>query len=159
MSAEDLAKEAAERVREIVAEAERRAEQILRDAETDAAEIRQRADREAREKFENVRNAIADLAAETPEPPVPGPDPTPPTPDPVPPTPAPEPGPPGAPEPGPQLGGGNSSGGGDAAPRLVAMKLAVDGKGPEEIAYELDTKFGVEDRAALIDEVLARAGK
>jgi hypothetical protein len=162
VSAEDLAKQAAERVREVVAEAERRAEEIVRAAEEEAARIKERAEaeaRETREKLERARQALSELTAETPEPPVPGPDPTPPGPDPQPPAPTPDPGPPGPPEPGPQISAGNSSGGGDAAARLVAMKLAVDGKGRDEIQKELEERFGSADRSSLIDDVLARAGK
>ena len=39
------------------------------------------------------------------------------------------------------------------------MKLALDGKGRDEIAAELDSKFGAADRGALLDDVLARAGR
>jgi hypothetical protein len=39
------------------------------------------------------------------------------------------------------------------------MKLAVDGKSRDEIETELAEKFGDADRAALLDDVLARAGK
>ena len=161
MSAEELAQQAAERVREIVAEAERRAEEIVRGAETEAAQIKQRAEdeaRETREKLERARQALSELTAETPEPPAPGPAPTPPGPDPMPPTPSPDPGPPGPPDPGPQISA-NNSGGGDTAARLVAMKLAVDGKGREEIDAELSERFGPADRSELLDDVLARAGK
>ena len=41
----------------------------------------------------------------------------------------------------------------------MAMKLALDGKGREEIAAELEAKFGAADRSALLDDVFARAGK
>lgn len=141
MSAEELAKQAADRVHEIVAEAERRAAEIVREAEAEAQQIRERA------------------RAETPQPPAPTPDPTPspgpPAPDPQPPTPTPSPEPPA---PGPQMGSQNGAGG-DAAARLTAMKLAIDGKDREEIAAELEARFGAGDRAALLDDVLARAGK
>jgi hypothetical protein len=53
----------------------------------------------------------------------------------------------------------NNSGGNDAAARLVAMKLAVDGRSRDEIESELAEKFGDADRSALLDDVLARAGK
>jgi cell division septum initiation protein DivIVA len=158
VSAEDLAKQAADRVREVVGEAERRAEQIVRDAEDEAGRIKSRAESEAQELVERARRALSELASETPEPPVPGPDPTPPGPDPAPPTPTPEPGPPGPPDPGPQMASGNS-GGNDSAARLVALKLAMDGKGRDEIVAELNGKFGDADRAELLDDVLARAGK
>ena len=39
------------------------------------------------------------------------------------------------------------------------MKLAVDGKGRDDIAAELDAKFGSADRGGLLDDVLARAGR
>ncbi|MGZ5337713.1 MAG: hypothetical protein ACXWEF_06345 [Solirubrobacterales bacterium] len=72
---------------------------------------------------------------------------TPPVPEPTPPT-EPEPTPP------PEAADGDSG-----AARLVAMKLAVDGTSREEIASQLDAKFGSADRAAVLDEVLARAGR
>jgi hypothetical protein len=53
----------------------------------------------------------------------------------------------------------NSNGGDDSAARLVAMKMALDGKGREEITSELDSRFGASDRSALLDDVLARAGR
>jgi hypothetical protein len=39
------------------------------------------------------------------------------------------------------------------------MKLAVDGKGRDEIEAELTAKFGPGDRSTLLDDVLARAGR
>jgi hypothetical protein len=39
------------------------------------------------------------------------------------------------------------------------MKLALDGKGREQIAAELDSRFGAGDRAGLLDDVLTRAGR
>jgi hypothetical protein len=45
---------------------------------------------------------------------------------------------------------------GDAAERLVAMKLAVDGKDPAAIEAELTEKFGPGDRTGLLKEVLSR---
>ena len=109
--------------------------------------------------------------AETPGPPTPVPEPGPPpapdpapTPTPVPepePPPIPEPTPPVTPEPGPPPGisAQATPSEGDSAARLVAMKLAVDGRSREEIAAELDSKFGSADRAAVLDEVLQRAGR
>jgi hypothetical protein len=164
--AEELAGQAAEAVRRVVAEAEERAEKIVRDAEgeaerirdqveTDAKRIRDEAEAEARERIERARRALSELAGETPEPgpapdPEPAPDPQPePQPQPVP-TPDPEPSPPGP------IAGAN---GDDAAARLVAMKLAVDGKGREEIEAELSARFGAGDRSGLLDDVLSRAGR
>ena len=52
-----------------------------------------------------------------------------------------------------------SGNGDDAAARLTAMKLALDGSSRDEIEAELESKFGSGDRGALLDDVLARAGK
>ncbi len=52
-----------------------------------------------------------------------------------------------------------SGNGDDAAARLTAMKMALDGSSRDEIASELESKFGAGDRGALLDDVLARAGK
>ncbi len=37
--------------------------------------------------------------------------------------------------------------------------MALDGSDRERIAAELDSKFGASDRGALLDDVLARAGR
>jgi len=117
--------------------------------------------------------ASLETVAETPAPPTPAPDPgppTPPDPDPAPtPPPVPEPTPPPIPEPTPpvepeptpppEISAPKTGSGDDSTARLVAMKLAVDGRSREEIAAELDTKFGPADRAAVLDDVLARAGR
>jgi hypothetical protein len=152
--AEELAGQAAEAVRRTVAEAEEQAEQIVREAEAEAKRIRDEAEAEARERIDRARRALSELAGETPEPgPAPDPEPAPePQPDPQPqpiPTPDPEP-----PPQGPTAAGAN---GDDAAARLVAMKLAVDGKGREEIEAELSARFGPGDRSGLLDDVLSRA--
>ena len=39
------------------------------------------------------------------------------------------------------------------------MKLALDGSSRDEIEAELESKFGSGDRGALLDDVLARAGR
>jgi hypothetical protein len=169
--AEELAAQAAEAVRRAVAEAEAEAGRIVSEAEAEgkrirdeaegeAKRIRDEAEAEARERIERARRALSELAGETPSPrPDPEPEPAPrpdPTPEPAPePQPEPVPGPDPVPE-EPTAGGAN---GDDAAARLVAMKLAVDGKGREEIEAELEGKFGPADRSALLDDVLARAGK
>ena len=144
MSTEQLAQQAADRVREVVAQAERRAEEIVREAEADAERIRGRA------------------RAEAPEPPSPTPDPIPspqPTPpEPEPPAPTPSPGPPEPPTPGPQMSTQNGTAD-DAAARLIAMQLALTGEDRDEIAAELEAKFGAADRGALLDDVLVRAGR
>jgi hypothetical protein len=156
--AEELAAQAAEAVRRAVAEAEARAEQIVSEAEAEAKRIRDGAEAEARERIERARRALSELARETP-PLRPDPEPEPsPRPDPVP-EPAPEPQPEPVPNPDPvppepTAGGDN---GDDAAARLVAMKLAVEGKGRDEIEAELSQKFGPGDRSGLLDDVLSRA--
>ena len=171
--ADDLAKEAAEAVRRVLADAEERAAEITRQAEAeaasvreraeaDAAQIRERAEADARGQIEAAKRALDELGgtlvaaateaipqAETPEPdpePAPRPEPEP--------EPQPEPETPGAPETpvSPPAANGN-----DAAERLVAMKLAVDGKDRSAIEAELTERFGAADRSALLDDVLSRA--
>jgi outer membrane biosynthesis protein TonB len=119
-------------------------------------------------QVEALRTSL-EVAPETPTPPGPVPDPGPPpvpdpdpapTPPPVPeptPPPIPEPTPPSEPEPAPPPE--ISASGDDGAAKLVAMKLAVDGRSREEIAAELDARFGATNRAEVLDEVLARAGR
>ena len=78
-----------------------------------------------------------------------------PEPDPEP-TPEPEPESPGVPEApiSPPPGNGD-----DAAERLVAMKLAVDGKDSAAIEAELVERFGPGDRTALLQDVVSRAAR
>jgi vacuolar-type H+-ATPase subunit H len=166
--AEELAGKAAEAVRRTVAEAEAKAEQIVRDAEAeakrirdevqaDAKRIRDQAEAEARERIDSASKALEELrgklaavgsapspAAES-QPAVSEPEPV-----------RAEPEVPTAPptETQPATGSGN---GDDAAARLVAMKLAVDGRGRDEIEAELTQRFGAGDRSGLLDDVLARA--
>ena len=157
---EELAARAAEAVRRVFTEAEAKAEQIVRDAEVEAKRIRDEAEAEARERIERARRALSELAGETPTPdPEPTPEPEPePQPQPAPaPAPAPDPAP--APEVPPQESSTGGANGDDAAARLVAMKLAVDGKDREEIEAELSERFGLGDRSGLLDDVLARAGR
>ena len=49
--------------------------------------------------------------------------------------------------------------GDDAAERLVAMKLAVEGKDPAAIEAELIERFGPGDRSELLREVVSRAAR
>jgi hypothetical protein len=163
--ADDLASQAAETVRRVLSEAEDRAAEILREAETkaagvreqaeaDATRIRERAEADARGQIEAAKRALDELGgtlvaaateaipkAETQQPE--------PQPEPVP---IPEPEPELDPE--PQPGNGD-----DAAARLVAMKLAVDGTDRAEIEGQLNEKFGPADRSALLDDVLSRAAR
>jgi hypothetical protein len=175
--ADDLAAKAAEAVRRVVAEAEDRAAEILRDAEAkagtireqaeaEAKQIRERAEADARGQIEAAKRALDELGgtlvaaateaipkSETPDPePQPEPDPEP---EPAPePEPEPEPESPGAPEAPVSPPADN---GGDAAERLVAMKLAVEGKDPAAIEAELIERFGPGDRSSLLRDVVSRA--
>ncbi len=162
---DDLAARAAEAIRSVVGEAEDRAAEILREAESeaasirerataDAARIRERAEADARGQIEAAKRALDELGgtlvaaateaipkAETPEPePAPAPEPEP------------EPEPELDPAKAPAAGNGD-----DAAERLVAMKLAVEGKDPSAIEAELIEKFGPGDRSTLLREVITRA--
>lgn len=172
---DELAAKAAESVRRVVAEAEDRAAEILRDAEAKAASIREQAEAEAsqirergeadaRAQIEAAKRALDELggtlvaaaseaipAAETPEP-APEPEPEP-EPEPDTKQPAESPGAPEAPV-SPPAGNGD-----DAAERLVAMKLAVDGKDRTAIEAELSERFGASDRSALVDDVLSRTAR
>jgi cell division septum initiation protein DivIVA len=166
--ADDLAAKAAEAVRRVVAEAEDRAAEILREAEAkassvreqaeaEAAQIRERAEADARGQIEAAKRALDELggtlaAAATAA--IPGAESPPAEPEQEP-EPAPEPEPQPDPEPlAPSAGNGN-----DAAERLVAMKLAVEGKDRAAIEAELGERFGAADRSALLDDVLSRASR
>jgi hypothetical protein len=172
---ERLAAEVAETVRRILGEAEARASEIVRDAESeatgmreqaesDASQIRDRAEADARAQIDAARKALDDLggslAAAVSEAPVSPSRAKEPEPEPQPePTELPES--PGAPEtpvspPAPEQAAASPPNGDDAAERLVAMKLAVEGKDPSAIEMELVEKFGPGDRTALLKEVLAR---
>jgi hypothetical protein len=184
--ADDLAAKAAETVRRVVAEADDRAAEIVRDAEAkaasireqaeaEAAQIRQRGEADARAQIEAAKRALDELggtlvAAATEALPKSEAPPTDPDAEPEPeldPDPEPDPAPepeqpeepqetPGAPEAPVSAAGGNGS---DAAERLVAMKLAVEGKDRAAIEAELGERFGAADRSALLDDVLSRAAR
>jgi vacuolar-type H+-ATPase subunit H len=174
---DELAAKAADAVRGVVAEAEERAAEIIRDAEAKAASIREQAEAEAvqirergeadaRAQIEAAKRALDELGgtlvaaateaipkSETPEP-EPEPEPVPePDPEPEPEQPAESPGAPEAPV-SPPAGNGD-----DAAERLVAMKLAVDGNDRAAIEAQLTERFGAGDRSALLDDVLSRAAR
>src|SRR3954469_24938175 len=185
---EQLASEVAETVRRVLTEAESHAAEIIRDAEAkaagiresataDASQARERAEADARAQIEAAKRALDELGGtlaaaataaipgaetepretETEEEQPPGPDPKPEEP----------PKPPAAPE-APTSPPANESApvesatagpNGDAAERLVAMKLAVDGKDPSAIEAELIEKFGPGDRTELLKEVLSRLSR
>jgi outer membrane biosynthesis protein TonB len=172
MNVEEIAQQAADRVRELIAEAERRAAEIVGEAEDQATRIRARAEADARKRLDDVRGALASLesslgsnaSAEVEPGPVVVPEPTPPaTPEPQPP-PTPEPTPPVVPEPEPPPDEGTppspeppANGPGDeAAARLVAMKMALDGASREDVERHLADSYGLADRARLLDDVFSR---
>jgi outer membrane biosynthesis protein TonB len=167
----------AAQVRKAIADAEARASEIVTAAEREAEGIRARAEAEARDQVEGAKRALEELTARfgsgaaasgpaapppppeakaPPPPPSPAaPDPTPPAPEPAAAPPAPEPTPaPASPPAGSQAGGDDTQ-----AARLVAMKMALDGDSREAIEAELERSYTLADRAALVDEVLAKAGK
>jgi colicin import membrane protein len=155
--ADDLAAKAAEAVRRVVAEADDRAAEILREAEAkatsireqaevEASQIRERAEADARAQIEAAKRALDELggslaAAATQAVERAESEPTEPELEPEP-----------APESAPAAGNGD-----DAAERLVAMKLAVEGKDSAAIEAELIERFGQRDRSALLRDVLSRA--
>jgi cell division septum initiation protein DivIVA len=175
--ADDLAAKAAEAVRQVLAGAEERAAEIVRDAEAtaagvreqaeaEAARIRQRAEGDARAQIEAAKRALDELggtlaaAASSALPKgesEPQPDETEEEDEPTEPPGAPEtPVSPPAEEPEPEQAATAGGNGDDAAERLVAMKLAVDGEDSAEIEAALIEKFGARDRSKLLEDVLSR---
>jgi len=186
---EELAGRAAETVRRVIAEADERAAEIVREAEgeatrireraeAEAARIRERAEADARGQIEAAKRALDELggtlvAAATEAIPgaeserqedeeAPAPDPEP---EPEPEAPTESPGAPEAPisppaEESPTVESpAEAPNGDDAAERLLALKLAVDGKDPAAIEAELIERFGPGDRSALLRDVVDRAGR
>lgn len=167
MDTEQLAQQAAERVRETIAEAERRAEEIVRkaeaeaerirgDAEGEAERIRGDAEGDARRRLDEVRRALDQLEGQLPgaraETQPGGPE-TPTGP------PVPEPGPQPGPEPEPSPEPGDGGGGDEEAARLVAMKMAIDGKSRDEVVGSLDSNLPAASRERIVAEVFERAGR
>jgi hypothetical protein len=166
--AEEIAQEVADAVRRVVSEAERRAAEIVAEAESDAARIREsaeaeagrtreRAEADARAQIEAAKRALDELggtlvAAATEAVERAESEPTEPeTETETEPETEAEPEPELEPE-APPAGNGD-----DAAERLVAMKLAVDGKDAAAIEAELIQRFGPGDRSALLRDVVNRA--
>lgn len=177
---DELAARAADAVRRVVAEAEERAAEVIqaaeakaagirKQAEAEAAQIREHGEADARAQIEAAKRALDELGgtlaaavssalpksesepqpAETEE--EPESEPEPPA--------APEaPTSPPAEEPAPEEAAAPANGD-DAAERLVAMKLAVDGKDRSAIEAELTEKFGPADRSALLEDILARTAR
>ena len=159
------------RAAQIVSDAEAQAGEIRRRAESDAAQARERAEADARAQIEAAKRALDELggtlvAAATEA--IPKQESTPADPD-AEPEPQPEPGPepdpeppaesPGAPEAPISPPAESEENGDDAAVRLVAMKLAVEGKDPAAIEAELIEKFGPGDRTDLLRDVVARSSR
>ncbi len=186
VDSEQIVRDVAERVRELVSEAEQRAAAIIADAEREARAIRERAEAEASQRLEEMREALDQLQGKlvagpssgrqaevepgpvivpepAPEPPAvpepaPSPEPAPQPPEPEPPS-IPEPTPP--PDEGTPRAGGNGAARSDdaAGARLVAMNMALDGVSREQIAARLGEDFKLDDADKLVDEVLALAAK
>jgi outer membrane biosynthesis protein TonB len=173
MDGEQIARDVAERVRELVADAEAKAKEIVEEAEADAAKIRERAQDEATRRVEEVKASLEDLQgklssiaaaeAEVTPGPVTVPEPSPPdvpepTPDPVPePVPGPAPVPEPSPDPLPDDPGNGDRSSDKSAARLVALKMALDGSSREDIDAHLAENYDIEHRDKLLDDVLARA--
>ncbi len=180
--------EAQEQADEIVKEAEAQAKRVRAEAERlrgEAERIRADAEADARRRLDEVQTALKDLqgrlsgkpSSEVNPGPVTVPEPTPepvpePTPDPVPeptPEPVPEPTPDPVPEPTPpvetpasetaEANGDAVSGEADAAARLVAMKLALDGTSRDDAREQLAAEYEVADLDGLLDDVYSKAGK
>jgi hypothetical protein len=177
MNAEELAAQAAERVREIVQSAERRADEVLDEAREEATRIRERAEAEARERLDEVRRALTDLEGkigagaaerEPQPPPEPGPEPTPSKP-----SAEAEEAPPALEEQPAESGASTDElieqlkSGGDeikadsdaGAARLVAMKMVLDGASRDEVERHLADSYSVPNRRKLLDDVFAKASK
>ncbi len=158
--------EAEERAAEVIRDAEAQAASSRQRAEAEAARIRERAEADARGQIEAAKRALDELGgtlAAAASAAIPGSEETEPEPKPESPPeppsapeapvshPAPAPEDPAPEDTAPQVGNGD-----DAAERLVAMKLAVDGKDSAAIEAELAERFGPADRSVLLEEVLSR---
>ena len=181
--------EAQQQADEIVKEAEAQAKRVRAEAERmrgEAERIRADAEADARRRLDEVQTALKDLqgrlsgkpSSEVDPGPVTVPEPTPepvpePTPEPVPeptPEPVPEPTPEPVPEPTPPVetpaasetaeANGDARGDDDdAAARLVAMKLALEGTSRDDAREQLAAEYEVADLDGLLDDVYSKAGK
>lgn len=173
--------DAQRRAEEILTEAREQAERVRAEAEEASSRVRAEAEAQAQKRVEEVRSALDQLhgslggdpgsdgvapESEVEPGPVTVPEPEPPaTPEPMP-----EPAPIPTPEPVPSPGetdrpaaardaDGAERRSNDAAARLVAMKLALDGTPREEAGKLLASDYDVAELDALLDEVYAKAGK
>jgi hypothetical protein len=172
--ADELATQAADAVRGILADAESRAAEIVRVAESEATKIRESAERDgaaareraeadARGQIEAAKRALDELGgtlAAAASSALPKAESEPEETETEQEQPAESPGAPEAPvsppaeeEPETEQAATN---GDDAAERLAAMKMAVDGKDRAAIEAELAEKFGPRDRTGLLEDVLSR---
>ena len=174
--------EAEQQATQILNEAEAQAKKVRAEAErlrSDADRIRADAEAEASRRLDEVQTALANLrgrlSGEVEPGPVTVPEPEPPatpepTPEPVPeptPEPVPEPMPEPTPEPTPPPEVAEASANGDegvasdddAAARLVAMKLALDGTSRDAAKEQLAADYDVADLDGLLDDVYSRTGK
>jgi outer membrane biosynthesis protein TonB len=169
-----ITEQLAGRVRELLQGAEEQAKKVMEDAEAEVKRIRESAAEQGHRLIEDARKALDDLEGrlepgEAPAPPKP-PAGAPPPP-PVPPKPEPE----KAPEPDqeepeplpvpeavtadPEPAKTSAGGGDEAAARLVAMKLALDGTSRDDVRAKLEADYSVVDMDGLLDDVFAKAGK
>lgn len=181
-----LLDEAQRRAEEILSEARKQAERVRAEAEETASRIRADAETQTQKRVEEVRSALDQLQgrltgdqssdgvapeSEVEPGPVTVPEPEPPAiPEPMP-EPAPEPAPVPSPEPSPPPGetdrpaaasmdgDGAEPRGDEAAVRLVAMKLALDGTPRQQAGKLLAADYDVAELDALLDEVYTKAGK
>src|SRR4051794_16417862 len=161
MSVEDLAQQAADSVRKVVEEAQKEAAKIVAAAEKEAEGIRARAEAEARDQVEGARKALEDLTARFGSGGAPAPAAAS-TPEPAEDVAEAPTSPPVAEAAGPaptkEKSRAAAPGDDSQAARLVALKMALDGASREEIDAELGS-YSLEDKDALLDDVLAKAGK
>jgi dsDNA-specific endonuclease/ATPase MutS2 len=157
-----LAEQVARQVEDAISSAQGRAEEIVATARREAEQIRSAAEAEAEERIRRAQEAVDRLVAQAGQ-----------LRDAV----AGEPAPPPAPEPkaadrAPEPAGETRSTedlieqmkGGGAKPdeggaRLVAMKMALDGKPRDEVERHLQSNFELDGTDALLDDVYARVGK
>src|SRR5262245_38973944 len=166
MDGEQIVREVADKVRALLDDAEKRAADIVREAEAEAKAIRERAEAEGRERLAEVRRAFDDLQSKLTSPagaevepgPVTVPEPEPPA------VPEPEPPPVPEPEPPPDEGTPPAAENGakpddEAAARLVAMNMALDGASRDEIVAKLEADYALGDAGSVADQVISLAGR
>lgn len=180
----ELVDDAERRATEIVREAEAEAKRIRARAEAEGqerlAEVRKALD-ELQGKLGTTSTGESEVEPgpvrvpePTPDPvPEPGPSPVPeptpqPTPEPTPeripePTPPPDEGTPPSSSPAAQVPANDAGDGAKsrdaASARLVAMNMALDGSSREDIEAALADGYDLDDRAKLVEDVLAKAGR